>query len=163
MPAGRCLQAYSRARTADAISALNLLRPTDALLLTSATPGGSVTTLTAAEGSDLEKGDTETDQDDLFVPLDANIQTISIDYLEVGDIVRVRSGSSPPTDGIVMPGQHGIFDESSLTGESRLIKKNPGDKVFVGTINKGQVLHLKVDAIGGGTMYAVNYSFDDHI
>ena len=47
------------------------------------------------------------------------------------------------------------FDESSLTGESKLVKKESGDKVYVGTINKGSVVDVRVDTIGGETMYVV--------
>lgn len=74
-----------------------------------------------------------------------------MDHLEIGDVVRVQKGSSPPTDGTVVSGESS-FDESSLTGEARLIKKKVGDKVFLGTINDSRALDVRVDAIGGETM-----------
>jgi cation transport ATPase len=58
----------------------------------------------------------------------------------------------PPADATIVSGIDSAFDESSLTGESKLIKKSLGDKVFVGTINKGEMVDARVDAIGGATM-----------
>ena len=86
------------------------------------------------------------------MPKRIRIEKVSVDLLDIGDIVRVPMGSSPPADGIIIPGQESTFDESSLTGESRLIKKEAGDKVFMGTINKLKPVDIKVTAIGEGTM-----------
>lgn len=66
----------------------------------------------------------------------------------------MQHGASPPADGTLVgfEGDFASFDESSLTGESRLVKKQVGDSVFVGTINRGNVVDVRVDAIGGETM-----------
>jgi len=40
-----------------------------------------------------------------------------------------------------------------LTGEARPVKKNVGDKVLLGTINKSKAVDVRVDAIGGVTMF----------
>ncbi|GKT86298.1 LOW QUALITY PROTEIN: copper-transporting ATPase [Colletotrichum tofieldiae] len=52
---------------------------------------------------------------------------VGVDMLEYGDVVRVPHGASPAADGIVVQGESS-FDESSLTGESRLIKKTPATR-----------------------------------
>ena len=83
------------------------------------------------------------------------VQTISVDLLEIGDVVRIRHCASPPADGTIVNGTGVAFDESSLTGESKLVKKESGGKVYVGTINKGSVVDVRVDTIGGETMYVV--------
>jgi P-type E1-E2 ATPase len=85
--------------------------------------------------------------------LDENGETelISVELLDVGDRVLVPSGSSPPTDGIIISGSS-KFDESSLTGEARLISKDIGDRVFAGTINKERVVTLSIDGISGESM-----------
>jgi P-type Cu+ transporter len=85
----------------------------------------------------------------------SSVTRISPDVLEVGDIVRVLHGASPPADGTLVNVGEALasFDESSLTGESRPAKKGVGDQVFVGTINRGSVVDVRVDAIGGQTMY----------
>ncbi|KAF3043280.1 hypothetical protein E8E11_002965 [Didymella keratinophila] len=79
---------------------------------------------------------------------DSKIQT---DLIEVGDTVRVHHGTSPPFDGCIVEGSSS-FDESSLTGESRLVKKNIGDFIYSGTINKGSSIKLKVTTISGTSM-----------
>lgn len=80
------------------------------------------------------------------------VEKIDARLLEVGDIIRIQSGATPPTDATIVSGTDTAFDESSLTGESRLIKKTIGDKVFLGTINRGGMVDARVDAIGGETM-----------
>ncbi len=80
------------------------------------------------------------------------VERVDAELLEVGDVVHVLHGASPPADGTIVSGDGGAFDESSLTGESRLVKKQVGEKVFVGTINKAGVVDVRVDEIGGQTM-----------
>lgn len=153
---GRFLEAYSKARTADAITALGLLKPAEAHLLVPRANKKPDTTLeitsSTASDDDLEKGRSDPE----LHRKGFEIEAISVDLLEVGDVVRVRSGSSPPADGTVISsglGEHIAFDESSLTGESRPVVKQDGDRVFLGTINKSKMpVHVRVDAIGGGTM-----------
>ena len=88
---------------------------------------------------------------------------VSPDLLEIGDIVRVLHGSSPPADGTLVNVSDDLasFDESSLTGESKSVRKDVGDQVFVGTINRGAVVDVRVDAIGGQTM-CVHHVFIFH-
>jgi len=56
--------------------------------------------------------------------------------LSVGSFVLVRTGDKIPCDGVVVDGTSAV-DESSLTGESRPVRKGPDDKVSGGTINIG--------------------------
>ncbi|KAH8105973.1 heavy metal translocatin [Cristinia sonorae] len=151
--AGRYLEAYSKGRTASAIGALGKLRPATALLLTADVISGtsSPTIPESRVDVDLEKGPQVVGDLGPVKP-GTRIQSILAELLEVGDIVRVPHGASPPADGVVVSGAGGAFDESSLTGESRLVKKNVGDQVFVATVNKGAVVDVRVEAIGGQTM-----------
>ncbi|KAB8078961.1 E1-E2 ATPase-domain-containing protein [Aspergillus leporis] len=130
--AGRFIEAYSKARTGDAVASLGKLKPSEALL---------VLNNRATEQADVESrpgGDT--------------IQRINIDLLDVGDIVTIPYGASPPADGVVAsPGIY-QFDESSLTGESRPVKKSAGDPVYTGSANVGQPVEIKVSAVGGASM-----------
>ncbi|QUC16247.1 uncharacterized protein UV8b_00488 [Ustilaginoidea virens] len=77
--------------------------------------------------------------------------SIPIDQLEHGDTVRVPHGASPGADGVILIGDTS-FDESSLTGESRPIKKTPGDHVFAGTVNKGHAITIHVTGTSGKSM-----------
>jgi Cu+-exporting ATPase len=105
--------------------------------------------------ADLEKGDPEKgdrENGDLAVVPGFKIENVSVDLLEVGDIVRVLNGATPPSDATIISGAETSFDESSLTGEARLIKKKAGDRVFLGTINKAKAVDVRLDAVGGVTM-----------
>ncbi|KAF4335062.1 copper-transporting ATPase 3 [Fusarium beomiforme] len=77
--------------------------------------------------------------------------TVPVDQLDSGDIIRVPHGASPAADGIVVSGETN-FDESSLTGESRLIKKSEGDQIFAGTINKATAVTMRVIGTSGQSM-----------
>jgi P-type E1-E2 ATPase len=76
------------------------------------------------------------------------VEKISVDLLEVGDIVRVLPGATPPADGTIVSPEATNFDESSLTGESRNVMKTTGDQIFAGTINKLRMIEMSVDVIG---------------
>jgi P-type Cu+ transporter len=87
------------------------------------------------------------------------VEKINAELLESGDVVRVPHGSTPPADGIVLTGRlHDTsaiitsFDESSLTGESKPVTKHQGDEVFLGTINKGEAVDIRVKSVGGNSM-----------
>ncbi|KAJ3557799.1 hypothetical protein NM688_g1273 [Phlebia brevispora] len=158
---GRFLEAYSKGRTADAITALGKLRPTTALLLIAGSSKGrdkhSSPSLTISASQDPERGSSTLPDWDAHTIDDVGLLSVArvpAELLEVGDIVRVQHGASPPADGtlVAIMGDSASFDESSLTGESRLVKKELGEKVFVGTINRDSIVDVKVDAVGGETM-----------
>ncbi|KAG0709618.1 heavy metal translocatin [Suillus ampliporus] len=149
--AGRYLEAYSKARTADAITALGSLRPAEALLLIPRSASDS-TDVASVPRHDPEKSDVSSDNGSLVASPGFKFEKAPVDLLEVGDVVRVQNGATPPSDGTIVSGAETSFDESSLTGEARLIKKNVGDKVLLGTINKSRAVDVRVDAIGGLTM-----------
>jgi len=65
-----------------------------------------------------------------------------IDSVEVGDTIEVKNGERVGVDGVLISSE-GLFDESSLSGESIPIEKREGDKVYSGTINVGQVIRFK--------------------
>ncbi|XPS93520.1 hypothetical protein M3J09_002866 [Ascochyta lentis] len=114
---GRFLEAFSKAKTGDAVTSLRGLRPNEAVLV-------------APETGDVK---------------------IATDLLEIGDVVRVHHGTSPPFDGVILDGSTN-FDESSLTGESRPVKKEVGDYVYSGTVNKVAPVKMKITTISGTSM-----------
>ena len=73
--------------------------------------------------------------------------------MQKGDIFLVRSGESIPVDGLVASGESGV-DESMLTGESLPVGKQPGDKVYAGTINQQGLLRCQAEGVGAATMLA---------
>jgi P-type Cu+ transporter len=145
------LEAYSKSKTADAITALSGLRPSTAILVSRDLSDGSVVTF-QDPSQDLEKAQSTTEAAALSAGISQHTKKIPVDQLELGDVIRVVTGSSPPADGHVVPGERGSFDESSLTGESKPVHKVPGDKVYLGTINQGPAIHIVIDLIEGDTL-----------
>ena len=80
------------------------------------------------------------------------MKQVPIDHLEIGDVIRVVPGGSPPADGIVMHCSASSFDESALTGESIPVNKVNGDRVFAGSICKNGEVDIQIEQLDGGTM-----------
>lgn len=84
-----------------------------------------------------------------YIPLTANVfiddvlHSVLAKNLQRGQNVLVKAGQSIPIDGDVIAGQ-GQVDESLLTGEFYPVTKNPGDKVYGGTINTAGMLTITV-------------------
>jgi P-type Cu2+ transporter len=81
------------------------------------------------------------------------VETVSIDQLAVGDMVLVRPGGRVPADGVVIDGAAEL-DESMITGESRPVAKNSGDRVVAGTVVTDSALRIRVEAVGEETALA---------
>ena len=77
-------------------------------------------------------------------------EVISLDLVNIGDILEVRSGELIPADGIIVDG-YGALDKAPLTGESAPVDVNKGDELNAGLIlSRGPVL-LEVTAVGYDT------------
>ena len=72
----------------------------------------------------------------------------------IGAVVAVKTGDKIPCDGIVVEGSSTV-DESSLTGESRPVKKGPKSTVSGGTINSGHT-HLMIQTTATSDNSAIN-------
>ncbi len=90
---------------------------------------------------------------DAVVLRDGQEHSVSAVDVSAGDIVLCGAGGRIPVDGIVDSGQASV-DESTLTGESLPIFKQPGDKVSGGTLVSDGVLHIKATGVGGNTAIA---------
>ncbi len=75
---------------------------------------------------------------------------ISIDEVEVGDIILVKPGEKMPVDGIVIEGTTAV-DESMLTGESIPVEKNAGDNIIGASINKNGSIKYEATKVGKDT------------
>jgi Cu2+-exporting ATPase len=80
-------------------------------------------------------------------------RTVLISDLTVGDLVLVRPGGRVPADGVVVEGDAEL-DESMMTGESRPVLKEPGDRVVAGTVVTDSALRVRVEAVGEQTALA---------
>jgi P-type Cu2+ transporter len=77
-------------------------------------------------------------------------EEVPLAALREGDLVLVRPGARVPVDGEVEGGAADV-DESMITGESRPVGKEPGDRVVAGTVASGGSLRIRVTAVGEGT------------
>ncbi len=84
---------------------------------------------------------------------DGAVESVPIDDLEPGDVVLVRSGARVPADGEIVDGSAEL-DESMITGESKPVSKDLGDRVVAGTVSTDSAIRVRVDAVGEETALA---------
>ena len=84
---------------------------------------------------------------------DGQVETVQVHELRLGDVVLVRSGARVPADGEIVDGAAEL-DESMITGESKPVAKNTGDRVVAGTVSTDSAIRVRVDAIGEDTTLA---------
>lgn len=77
---------------------------------------------------------------------------IKVDEANIGDQLVVKPGETVPVDGHVIKGSS-MFDESSLTGESRPITKNVSDTIYSGSINGDSAITMTVDKLAKDSQY----------
>jgi Cu+-exporting ATPase len=87
------------------------------------------------------------------IAADGTEQDVSLDLVQVGDMLRIRPGDKVAVDGEVLEGRSAI-DESMVTGESMPVTKQVGDKVIGGTVNQSGALVIRANRIGRDTMLA---------
>lgn len=78
---------------------------------------------------------------------------ISVDDVQVGDVLIVRPGERLPIDGVVIEG-HSSVDEAMLTGESLPVSKKVGSEVIGATVNKQGRLVIEAQKVGAQTALA---------
>lgn len=78
---------------------------------------------------------------------------VTLEEVEVEDVLIVRPGERIPVDGVVVEGFSAV-DESMLTGESLPVDKQPGDSIVGGSLNKNGLLTMKAKAVGESTALA---------
>jgi Cu2+-exporting ATPase len=76
---------------------------------------------------------------------------VSIDSIELNDILKVKPGDKIPVDGVITEGETSI-DESMITGEPIPVNKTLDDKVSSGTINGNQTFLMKAEKVGSDTL-----------
>lgn len=79
--------------------------------------------------------------------MNGQINDIPVSNLQIGDRVLIKPGEKIPIDGIVIEGESYV-DESMLTGESKPVKKEHGEKVIGGAVNSNGSLSVKVTSTG---------------
>ena len=84
---------------------------------------------------------------------DGSTTNIRPDAVEAGMTVLTAAGERISVDGVVLQGASEV-DQSLLTGETLPVSATQGDHVYAGTLNVGQVLHIKVTASSSETALA---------
>ncbi len=75
---------------------------------------------------------------------DGEEELVSLGMISKGEHVKVLAGDAIPVDAIVIEGSSSV-DESMLTGESETQRKEKGDEVYAGTVNRTQSLILELN------------------
>jgi Cu+-exporting ATPase len=88
-----------------------------------------------------------------WVVRDGEEREISVEDVEIGDVVVVRPGEKVPVDGEIVDGRSSI-DESMVTGEPIPVTKGPGESVVGATINQTGAFRFRATKVGADTMLA---------
>lgn len=77
---------------------------------------------------------------------------IKVEDVKINDILVVKPGEVVPVDGSILAGQS-LFDEASLTGESKPVNKEVGDKLMSGTINGDGSITMTVEKLAKDSQF----------
>jgi Cu+-exporting ATPase len=84
----------------------------------------------------------------------AEIETdVPVEQVAHDDVILVRPGERIPVDGEVVGGASTV-DESMLTGEPMPVKKQAGDRVVGGTINRTGAFRYRATTVGADSVLA---------
>jgi len=84
---------------------------------------------------------------DATIKVNGDEKKVTIDEINKGDIVISKPGERISVDGEIVIGKTHL-DESFITGESKPVAKNIGDKVIAGSINYDGYIEYKAEKIG---------------
>jgi len=83
---------------------------------------------------------------------DGTFETVPVDDVRVGDIVKVTAGDRIPVDGVVTSGT-GLVNESAITGEPIPVDKAEGSSASAGTLLDDGMLTIRADTVGEDTTF----------
>ncbi len=81
------------------------------------------------------------------IKIDGKEKTVTLDEIHKGDIVIAKAGEKIAVDGEIIEGKAHL-DEAFITGESKPVSKEVGDKVIAGSINYDGYIEYKAERIG---------------
>jgi Cu+-exporting ATPase len=84
---------------------------------------------------------------------DGSVRKVSVDHVQIGQLLLIPPGEHVPVDGAVIEGSSTI-DASMLTGEPIPVAVGPNDTVKQGTVNGDGALVMRAEAVGAGTTLA---------
>ncbi len=84
---------------------------------------------------------------------EGSLETIPVEDVLNGDLLVVKEGDVLPVDGVVTRGP-ALLDESALTGESRLVERDRGDRLRSGAANAGAAFEMQATGTAEESTYA---------
>nr|WP_114470607.1 copper-translocating P-type ATPase [Pseudorhodoferax soli] len=78
-------------------------------------------------------------------------ETVQVEAIQVGDLLRVRPGEKVPVDGKLIEGK-GNVDESMVTGEPVPVAKAIDSQVTAGTLNQTGGFVMRAEKVGADTL-----------
>jgi Cu+-exporting ATPase len=87
------------------------------------------------------------------VQREAGVIELPVSQIGRGELVLVRPGETVPLDGEVVEGGSWV-EEAMLTGEATPVRKQPGDAVVGGSLNRSGSFAFRVTRVGGDTLLA---------
>jgi len=85
------------------------------------------------------------------VNADGSDETVPVDAIQVGDLLRVRPGEKVPVDGELTEGRSNV-DESMVTGEPMPVAKAAASKLTAGTLNQTGGFVMRAEKVGADTL-----------
>lgn len=74
----------------------------------------------------------------------AEEQIVPLKSVKIGDVLVIRNNELIPTDAVLRKGK-GSIDYSFVSGESALITKQPGERIYAGGRQEGQSIEIEVE------------------
>ena len=127
---GEALEGYTAAQARDSIRSLMELAPAEATVL------GPCIDCKEHLGKDGYTGGP-------CPYCDLEEHLVSVDSIQIGEIVLVKPGERLPMDGIISAGRSSV-NQAPITGESNPVEKTEGSDVFAGSINGEGALQIEV-------------------
>jgi cation-transporting P-type ATPase C len=88
---------------------------------------------------------------DVWVVLPSSIEArVPLEQVRPGDLVAVYAGEKIPVDGRVEDGQSTV-NEAPITGESMPVFRNPGERVYAGTLVEAGWMRVRAEQVGDAT------------
>lgn len=79
--------------------------------------------------------------------VDGEEQNIEVSALNKGDVVVIKPGEKAPADGVIITGEAN-FNEALISGESKPVEKNRGERVVAGSICIDGSVQVQLDRVG---------------
>lgn len=83
---------------------------------------------------------------------DGQVEDVDVNEVQVGDVLLVRPSEVVPVDGDLVD-EVGVFDESSLTGESLPVERVRGEAVLSGAVNSEVAVRVRATAAAVDSQY----------